>query len=73
MQKKLEQQVQSIETEMIDQVLIIKSAILQQINLLISQLQMRFPRPATSTINDRPSTSSQMVRKAGNCNVNWFC
>ncbi|KAK6228585.1 hypothetical protein SCA6_000925 [Theobroma cacao] len=73
MQKKLEQQVQSIKIEMTDQVLTIKSEILQQINLLISQLQMRFPRPATSTINDRPSTSSQMVRKTRNCNVSWFC
>ncbi|KAK6233602.1 hypothetical protein QUC31_006008 [Theobroma cacao] len=73
MQKKLEQQVQSIKIEMTDQVLTIKSEILQQINLLISQLQMRFPRPATSTINDWPSTSSQMERKARNCNVSWFC
>ncbi|EOY19652.1 Uncharacterized protein TCM_044789 [Theobroma cacao] len=64
MQKKLEQQVQSIKIEMTDQVLTIKSEILQQINLLISQLQMRFPRPATSTINDWPSTSSQMLNES---------
>ncbi|OMO53929.1 Transposase, Ptta/En/Spm, plant [Corchorus olitorius] len=59
-QKKLEQHVQSIKAEVTDQVHMIKVAISQQFNLLMSQMQVSHFKAATFTTNDQPSTSSQM-------------
>ncbi|OMP05637.1 Transposase, Ptta/En/Spm, plant [Corchorus olitorius] len=79
-QKKLEQHVQSIKAEVTNQVQMIKVAISQQFNLLMSQMQVSHFKAATFTTNDQPSTSSQMPNDCqdiehlvGNISLSQLC